>query len=511
MSLNTAEVIIPLKAGTRKRAGMSPLKYAAGTAKTGMTNHLRLRSSWIVQEAALVTVLLFLCSVIGGSLSLAWSSETNNDLRRTPIVKAVEKVSPSVVNISTEETLEVRKSPFSGFGSKLFDEFFRDFYNVFPQENYKRQSLGSGVIIDAKGYILTNDHVTPREAKITVALSDKREYEAKLVGGDNRFDLAVLKIESKEPLPFVEMGRSDDLMIGEPVIAIGNPFGLSHTVSTGVISALNRTVRSQQNLLYSDLIQIDAPINPGNSGGPLVNIYGQVIGINTAIYQNAQGIGFAIPIDRAKRIISDLITYGEVPETWVGVVVQDLTPQISQYFGFKGKEGVLIAKIEKDSPAEKTDLKIGDILLAVNGQKITSQNDFTQKTILVAPGDQLKLEVFRSGREIIIELVAQKIPDNLASDIAWNRLGIALEEINPGLSRKYRLPNSDGLLIHKVRKGSAADTVGLEAGDLLKQIYRFSITDMNDFRKAIFKVRNLESVVVLIQRGARGYYVTLTP
>ena len=248
-------------------------------------------------------------------------------IRRTPVVEAVKRVSPAVVNISTETIVARQTSPFPAFRDPLFEEFFHDFFE--PRvERYKQTSLGSGVVIRPDGYILTNQHVVLRGSQIKVTLADDRDFEAQLVGADSDSDLAVLKVKTDTSLPYINMGDSDDLMIGETVIAIGNPFGLSHTVTTGVVSALGRSLKTGEQTYY-DFIQTDASINPGNSGGPLLNLSGDLIGINTAIYQKAQGIGFAIPINRARRIVTDLISYGEVHVPWVGAIVQDLTPELA--------------------------------------------------------------------------------------------------------------------------------------------------------------------------------------
>ncbi|MBT7936309.1 MAG: trypsin-like serine protease, partial [Nitrospina sp.] len=243
--------------------------------------------------------------------SLAFAEEHYE--RRTPLVRAVEKVSPAVVNIYTTEISRSARNPFRNFNNNLFDKFFKDFL---PPTRSQKRSLGSGVLINADGFILTNEHVIAKAAKIHVVLSDKQEFDASVIGADTKSDLAIIKIDSDRSLPFVEMGRSDDLMIGEQVLAIGNPFGLQQTVTTGIISALNRNLRAGKNKVYSDFIQVDASINPGNSGGPLLNINGSLIGINTAIYQKAEGIGFAIPIDHAKRIVLELVNYGKVRRGW---------------------------------------------------------------------------------------------------------------------------------------------------------------------------------------------------
>ncbi len=256
--------------------------------------------------------------------------------RENEVVKAVRKVSPAVVNISSEYEVYARTNPFSGFATDpFFDSFFKDFFDRGAERRYKKQSLGSGVIIDGKrGFILTNAHVIAKTGKITAVLMDERELEVQIVGADPDSDLAVLRVNSPNPLPSTEMGDSGDMMIGETVIAIGNPFGFSNTVTTGVISAVNRSIRAEDRE-YHDFIQTDASINPGNSGGPLLNINGELIGINTAIYAKAQGIGFAIPINKAKRIISDLIQHGEVIPAWIGLTVQNVDERLT--FPFSGQ------------------------------------------------------------------------------------------------------------------------------------------------------------------------------
>ena len=259
------------------------------------------------------------------------------------MVRAVRKVSPAVVNISSEYEVRKQVSPFSGYRmDPFFDSFFKDFFDPGNERRYTRNSLGSGVIIDGqRGFILTNAHVVEKTGTIRVVLNDQEEYAAQVVGADPDSDLAVLRIESKTPLPAIDMGDSDNLMIGETVIAIGNPFGFSHTVTTGVISALNRSFRIDDRV-FQDFIQTDASINPGNSGGPLLNINGELVGINTAIYAKAQGIGFAIPINKAKRIINDLIRYGEVIPAWIGITVQDIDKRLAKYLKMQEAGGVLV-------------------------------------------------------------------------------------------------------------------------------------------------------------------------
>ena len=275
-----------------------------------------------------------------------------DDLRRTPVVKAVENTKSAVVSISTHEKVYERDNPFS---SRQRDPFFDRFFEDFMDDRYRmkesvRTHLGSGVIIEERGYVLTNWHVIEKASAISVTTNDDKEYKAVLVGADRKSDLAVLKIESSETFKPVPLGDSDSILIGETVIAIGNPFGFSHTVTTGVISALHRSIR-ENDQLYEDFIQTDASINPGNSGGPLLNINGELVGINTAIYGEAQGIGFAIPVNTARRIVDDLVRYGEVRPAWIGLTVKGLTRPAAGQLGYTGSHGVIAAEVMTGSPA----------------------------------------------------------------------------------------------------------------------------------------------------------------
>jgi serine protease Do len=434
----------------------------------------------------------------------------DDELRRTPVVKAVERVGPAVVNISTEEVVR-SGGPFFRFRDPLFEEFFREFYESFPQRGVKRQSLGSGVIINPEGYILTNAHVIRRATKIRVTLIDNRSFEATLVGADTKTDIAVIKIDADEPLPAAPTGSSGDLLIGEPIIAIGNPFGLSHTVTTGVISALHRTIRGRGDRVYSDFIQLDASINPGNSGGPLVNIHGEVIGINSAIYQRAEGIGFAIPIDKTKRIVDDLIAYGEVHDIWVGLSVQDISPRIAEYFGYKGRRGVLVVGVEPSSPAALAGMQREDIIVAVAGSEPSDSREYESLLSAFTVGDPVPLRVFRDGDLLEVNVEAAKVPERLARDIARKWLGIEVKSITGNLKQRYRLATTSGMVVVGVVPRSPAHRIGLEPGDVVKRINRLSVKDLEEFNRAVIRARKSQTVVLLVQRGRNGYYVTLEP
>ncbi len=428
--------------------------------------------------------------------------------RRNAVVKVVEHAGPAVVNINTEEIVSQRPNPFYGFG----DPFFDDFFNLYrPPRDYRRQSLGSGVIINSSGYILTNEHVISHATSITVTLIDKREFNAKLIGADPRTDVAVIKIDAKEALPFIKMGRSDDLLIGESVIAIGNPFGLSHTVTTGVISSLNRNIKAGQNRVYTNFIQLDASINPGNSGGPLLNINGELIGINTAIYQRGKGIGFAIPINKAKPIVDDLIRYGEVHQGWLGFIVQPLTPELADIFGIPDYKGVLVSRIFKDSPSEKAGLKRGDIVHAMDGQKINSPKDFHNQISFYSAGNKIAIGFIRNGKKKTIQLITTPIPESLAEELAKSWLGVNVSEITEKIAKQYNLFTRSGVVITKLDRTSAMARIGISQGDIIRQINKQSIDGIPDFRKAIVEAMKRTSVLLLSQRGRYGYYVTVEP
>jgi len=433
-----------------------------------------------------------------------------DSLRESAVVRAVRKVSPAVVNISTSYEARARSNPFSGFGSPFFDEFFKDFFDPRFERRQQSTSLGSGVIIDGeRGLILTNTHVIQRSGTIKAVLQGEREYDARIVGADPDSDLAVLRIEPREKLPSIAMGSSDDLMIGETVIAIGNPFGFSHTVTTGVISALNRSIRAEDRV-FQDFIQIDASINPGNSGGPLLNINGELIGINTAIYAKAQGIGFAIPIDKAKRIVSDLIQYGEVKQAWTGLVVQELDEKIARYLNYPGRKGVMVKAIETDSPAQLAGLREGDILLAFGSKKIAGMDDYLAASKAVTAGDSLEIQAWRGGQTRTINLKIKEFPIERADELAWSLLGIRVDELNSKNRRDFRIAIKEGVVISEVKGGSYLARIGARPGDVIRQIDDMTVSTREEFRKALVKSRQKSSLVLLIQRGEQGYYVTVS-
>jgi len=441
---------------------------------------------------------------------LATAGRTADQSRETPVVRAARKVSPAVVNISSAYEARNHPSPFSGFGfDSFFEDFFRDFFDPRFEERRQYTSLGSGVIIDGRrGLILTNAHVIQKASTIKAVLMDEREFEARVIGADPDSDLAVLQIDAQQALPSVEMGSSADLMIGESVIAIGNPFGFSHTVTTGVVSAINRSIRSDDRV-YHEFIQIDASINPGNSGGPLLNINGELIGINTAIYAKAQGIGFAIPIDRARKIVADLVQYGEVKQAWIGLVVQSLDKELADYLKFSGEKGAIVRSVEPGSPAQEAGVQEGDIIRSVAGKTISSRDDYLAATNAVPVGKPLAIEFWRQGQPRRISIETRLFPIEMAPKLTRRLLGITVADLTTANRRTYGILARKGVVIEEIDGKSYLARIGARTGDVIRQVDDISIDTREDFDKTIVKYRQKASLVLLLQRGERGYYITV--
>jgi serine protease Do len=431
--------------------------------------------------------------------------------RENSVVKAIRKVSPAVVNISSQYEIRKNSNPFSGYGmDPLLENFFRDFFSPELERREQRTSLGSGIIIDGhRGLLLTNTHVVEKATRINVALKDEREFEAIIVGMDPDSDLAVLKINSNQPLPSIQMGNSEEIMIGESVIAIGNPFGFSHTVTTGVVSAVNRSIKTAQRVFHK-FIQTDASINPGNSGGPLININGELIGINTAIYSQAQGIGFAIPINRAKRIISDLINYGEVVQPWTGMTVQTIDSDLSNYLNIQNDVGVMVTSVEPKSPASIAGITEGDIIIAIDGWRITHISDYTLKIKEISADQTILFKINRKGKIVTVSLKTKIFPLDRALELANQRLGISVSELDKQVRTKYGIRARTGVLIINMRKNSHLARIGVKPGDIIRQIDEARVDNLSEFKAAMVKYRNKPSVVLLIQRDGHLYYINAT-
>jgi len=455
--------------------------------------------------ARIAMIALFAFLVCGQYGRLA-AHEGEVGSRRTAVVEVVERLSPAVVNISTDIYESRPANPFFGMQrDPFFDEFFNRFFGPQSERRQKRKSLGSGVLVDRKGHILTNHHVILRASEIHVTLVSGKEYKGELVGSDPGSDLAVVKIAIEEEIEPARLSISSDLMIGETVIAIGNPFGLSHTVTTGVISALNRSIQSGDQV-FKDFIQTDASINPGNSGGPLLNIRGEVIGINTAIYSEAQGIGFAIPADRARRVVDDLITFGEVQAAWFGIEVQGLDDKIAKYLGYEGTQGVLVTEVYPGSPAEKAGIEVQDILVQADQTELASPEAFADLLRRMTVNDDITLRVFRKGKYRKKTVKSVALPEAMAENYCQRSLGIRVGE----LTNKAMIgAGIKGVEITEVTRGSQAERVGLQPGDVLLKINDRRIPNVQEFRKEFSKLRCRSHVTLQILRGRFLYYVTL--
>lgn len=424
------------------------------------------------------------------------------------------KLKPTVVNISTAKTIKpqrpfARRSP-SPFGSDPFEDFFERFFGEIPQRSYRERSLGSGFIISDEGFILTNSHVVSGADEIKVKLSDGREFKGEVKGLDEKLDIGLIKIDAKDHLPVASLGDSDHIRVGEWVMAIGNPFGLAQTVTAGIVSATGRVIGTGP---YDDFIQTDASINPGNSGGPLFNINGEVIGINTAIVAGGQGIGFAIPVNMAKNIISQLKETGKVTRGWLGVVVQPITPELAQSFGLQGKNGALVSEVVKDGPAERAGMKAGDIVLEFDGKKINEMNDLPRIVAATPVGREVAVKILRDGKQEQITVTIERLKDEEVGDTqaasAPDRLGMNVAELTAERAAKMGLSETKGLVVTEVKPGGPADEAGIAMGDLIKEVNGQKIGTIQEYKKNLERLKKGEVVRILLRRADSSMYVAL--
>ena len=398
--------------------------------------------------------------------------------RRTPVVQVVERVSPAVVNIAAESIV------------REVDPFFGRF---FGGRERKTQSLGSGLIIDAKGVVVTNAHVIEGASRIVVNTLDGRELEAEVLGSDRDADLAVLKVKASA-LPALALGKSADLLMGETVIAVGNPFGLGHTVTTGVLSARGRAVPNEAGeAAYTDFLQTDASINPGNSGGPLVNLAGQVIGVNTAIVRGASGIGFAIPADRAQRVVDDLLRFGELQPLWTGLRLVTLDPELARREGYPVARGALVEKVWDGSPAERAGLRAGDLVVAVGGKPLAAREDLTTAFYSVPAGTPVALDLRRGDDTLRISLQAMRPPPGLGARVLERSVGLAVEA------------RQGSLVVTDVARDSAADRKGLRPGDRVRAANGQPVEDVEALGREVLRGLDRGGVLLMVQRGRYAY------
>ena len=451
------------------------------------------------------------------------AAETQTDhLRLAPssFAEVVKRAYPSVVNINTTTTV---KSPRYGvpfqrpFGSP-FDDFFDQFFGNIPRE-YKRRSLGSGVIISPEGYIITNNHVVEKADKIRVSVVDKQTYNAKIVGKDQNMDIALLKIEPKKPLSYAVLGDSDKIDIGEWVLAIGNPMGLwlQHTVTAGIISAKGRSLGLGG---YEGFLQTDASINPGNSGGPLVNLNGEVIGINTAILANAQGIGFAIPINIVRTFLPQLKKKGHIDRGWIGVSIQEISPEIRDAMKLEGVEGVLVADVVKGGPAEKAGIERGDIIVEFSSKKVDRLSKLPLIVSSVSPGSVVSMKVLRDGTERAIKVKVGLFPDEgdvMSSSRDGSRkkgdtaniMGMTLAPVTEDFAKKYDIKMGSGLVVLNVAMGSEAEFAGIRPGDVILEVNRRTVDSIVVFEKIVKSQKPGSPILFLLKRGNTTLYLSI--
>ncbi len=456
-------------------------------------------------------------------LSLSWVGTVSAETEQTnsylaleafsnSIADIAETVGPAVVNI---DTMRMVKTQFPSFEDPIFKRFFgrefEEFRRTIPQKG-----TGSGFIINQEGYVLTNEHVVRKADKIKVTLSDGREFDGEVIGSDVTSDMAIVKIKA-DHLPTVTLGNSDELRVGEIVIAIGNPYGLQQTVTMGVVSAKGRSIPTGiEGHIYRNFIQTDTAINPGNSGGPLLNTKGEVVGINTAIIPYAQGIGFAIPINAAKKNIDDLITLGKVRRSWLGVYIQEVTPEIAEQFNLKEAKGVLVGDVIKDSPAEEAGIKRGDIITRVNNEEVDSPGELQDKIRDIDIGKKANIEVVRDGKTInfIVKIGEMPTVEEEGSEFPKEKVfsvqtGLKVEAVNSEVAKELELSWVKGLVITEVIPGSSADYMGLQRGDVILEANRIEMLSVDEWEELINKLEPGDTLLLLIFRNGRTYYVPI--
>jgi serine protease Do len=486
-----------------------------------------------VHARALTVILCMLCLGMGGGIMVGTSTGARNaqfwtetppsqvpSIQVPNFAELAEHLNPSVVNISTTQVSkgqgqrrQMPRMPFQGpFGERdPFEEFFERFFGgENPQREFRRRSLGSGFIINREGYIVTNNHVVENAADIKVSLSDKEEHDAKVIGRDPKTDVALIKIEAKKDLTAVALGDSSKLRVGEWVLAIGNPFGLGHTVTTGIVSAKGRIIGAGP---YDDFIQTDASINPGNSGGPLFNMNGEVVGINTAIIASGQGIGFATPINVAKELLVQLREKGRVVRGWLGVQVQRVTPELAKSFGLDRERGALVADVMPDTPAAKAGIERGDIIVEFNGRKIEEMSDLPRIVATTPPDADVPMKLLRKGQEKVVQVKVAELKEERAAagggGTLEENLGMTVQELTPEIARSLGLSESKGVVVSNVDDGSPADEAGLRRGDVLVEANQKKLDSLRDYRAALGRVGSGDSLLLLVRRGDSVLYVAL--
>ncbi len=447
-------------------------------------------------------LLMLAASLLGAGFAAA-------ERRPDSFANLVERLTPTVVNI---QVTVVQRQPRFGlrnpFGRQRdpSEEFFRRFFGQDPPREFRGRAIGSGFIISPDGYIVTNNHVVEKASEIKVKLKDGAEHKAKLIGRDPKTDLALIKIEPKKDLPSTRFGDSDALRVGDWVMAIGNPFGLSHTVTAGIVSAKGRVIGQGP---YDDFIQTDASINQGNSGGPLFNTRGEVVGINTAIIAGGTGIGFAIPANMAKRLIDQLRETGTVVRGFLGVRIQNLTPQLAKRFGVEKAEGALVSDVTENSPAARSGIKREDVIVEFDGHRVRDVNELVRRVGDTRVGKEVDVQVLRDGRKMALRVKVGKLSEEAvaAAPSSVQMLGLTLQPITPDRAKELGLPGGRGVLVGDVEANSPAARAGIRPGDVILEVDRRAVSGVKDLRSALEKSK--QDPLFLVQRDGNKIYMVV--
>ena len=469
------------------------------------------------KKIATYIIVLFFAGLLLGFAPNAAISKTPGQSTMIPMnfTDLAQKAKPGVVNIRTVKIVKGGGRVFRHFFGKPFgnNDPFKDFFGPNPkqdpQREFKQSSLGSGFIIDRDGYIVTNNHVVENADQIKVKLANEKEFDAKIVGRDPKTDLALIKIAASSDLVPLKMGNSASLEVGTWVVAIGSPFGLEQTVTAGIVSAKGRIIGSGP---YDDFIQTDASINPGNSGGPLLNMKGEVVGINTAIIASGQGIGFAIPINLANGIIAQLKASGEVTRGWLGVGIQNLTPELAEYYKVKDKKGVLITHVFEGDPADKGGIKVKDIIIEIDGKSVSTARELSRTIAGIVVGKKTAILLIRNGKEktVYIKIAKRQDDESLVrkETESSDELGLMASELTLETARQLGYDeNEKGVIITNVKPGSKGEHAGIRQGDLIKEINRRPVSTLNDYQEKMQKIKKGETIHLLIKRSRIGFIV----
>ncbi|MFH1491395.1 MAG: DegQ family serine endoprotease [Pseudomonadota bacterium] len=467
-----------------------------------------------------IAVRILCCAIAGLGILTVFAPASSSEARTEALMKAppgsfahlAKNASQSVVNIYTVKVIKERgraRIPFAP--SDPMRDFFERFFRDQMPKDYKQRSLGSGFVIDEKGYIVTNNHVVEKSDEIKVRLSDEREFSARIIGRDPKTDLALIKIDADGPLTPLLLGDSDKLDVGDWVVAIGNPFGLGNTVTAGIVSAKYRQIGAGT---YDNFIQTDASINPGNSGGPLLNMAGEVIGINTAIFSSgggSVGIGFAIPVNMAKDLLPQL-KKGRVVRGWLGVMIQDISKELKEKLRLADEKGALVADVKGGGPADKAGIKRGDVIVSFDGKEIHESNDLPYLVASTPVGKTVRVMVLRKGRKTDIEVkIGELEEEEEAPEVEEPeaQLGLTVQEITPEIAGQFGLSEKSGLVVMGVESGSPAAEAGMSPGDIILEMDQEPLKDLSEFNKKIKEYKKGDTVLLLVERRGSTVYLTL--